>query len=72
MCFFSQVFDSKDLSMSSYLRGLDECGWLKHIKSMMDTSIFIAKVTQLVFVLLLNSHKICLGLFHVLFNALGC
>lgn len=38
-----EVFDAKDLSMSSYLRGLDECSWLKHIKSVLDTSIFIAK-----------------------------
>jgi len=32
--------------MSSYLRGLDECGWLKHIKSVLDTSLFIAKVNK--------------------------
>lgn len=34
--------------MSSYLRGLEDCGWLKHIKSVMDTSIFIAKVSWLI------------------------
>lgn len=42
--FIFLVFDVKDLSMSGYLRGLDESGWLKHIKNVMDTSLFIAKV----------------------------
>jgi len=43
---FLLVFDNKELTMSSYLRGLDECGWLKHIKSVLDTSLFIAKVNK--------------------------
>ena len=30
--------------MSGYLRGLDESGWMKHVKNVMDTSLFIAKV----------------------------
>ncbi|XP_066935132.1 myotubularin-related protein 6-like [Clytia hemisphaerica] len=38
-----EVFDTKDLSMSSYLRGLEESGWFKHIKNVLDTSMFIAR-----------------------------
>ena len=30
--------------MSAFLTGLESCGWLKHIKAVMDTSVFIAKV----------------------------
>ena len=36
-------FETKDLNISSYLQGLHEAGWIKHIKSVMDTSSFIAK-----------------------------
>ena len=42
---FRLVFDTSKLSMSAYLKGLEDCGWLKHIKAIMDTSLFIAKVT---------------------------
>ncbi|XP_057314336.1 myotubularin-related protein 6-like [Hydractinia symbiolongicarpus] len=40
-----EVFDvpTKELTMSTYLRGLEDSGWLKHIKAVMDTSLFIAK-----------------------------
>lgn len=38
-----EVFETKDLNMTSYLQGLNDSGWLKHIKSVMDTSCFISK-----------------------------
>jgi len=38
-----EIFDTTNLTMSAYLKGLEDCGWLKHIKSVMDTSLFIAK-----------------------------
>ncbi|XP_002164142.1 myotubularin-related protein 6 [Hydra vulgaris] len=43
-----EVFDSeKQLTMSSYLKGIEDSGWLKHIKSVMDTSLFIAKAISI-------------------------
>lgn len=32
-------------SMSDFLEGLENSGWLKHIKAVLDASVFIAKVS---------------------------
>ena len=46
------VCETPDLSAKSLASGLDSSGWLKHIKSVLDTSVFIAKVMASYFVLL--------------------
>lgn len=38
------VCSMKSPSMSDYLTGLESSGWLKHIKSVMDAGVFLAKV----------------------------
>nr|XP_006824875.1 PREDICTED: myotubularin-related protein 8-like [Saccoglossus kowalevskii] len=38
-----EVCELKNPSMSSFLDGLEASSWLKHIKAVMDTSVFIAK-----------------------------
>ena len=38
------VCELKSPSMESFLNGLGQSGWLKHIKAIVDTSVFIAKV----------------------------
>lgn len=43
---FSVVSESHKMSMSTFLSGLEASNWLKHIKSVMDTSVFIAKVNH--------------------------
>lgn len=37
----------KSPSMNSFLQGLESSGWLRHIKSILDTSMFIAKAIEL-------------------------
>ncbi|KAK3728847.1 hypothetical protein QZH41_020231 [Actinostola sp. cb2023] len=37
------VSESPKMSMSTFLSGLEASSWLKHIKTVMDTSVFIAK-----------------------------
>ncbi|XP_031549865.1 myotubularin-related protein 6-like [Actinia tenebrosa] len=37
------VNDSPKLSFGAFINGLEASNWLKHIKSVMDTSVFIAK-----------------------------
>lgn len=32
-------------SMSNFLEGLENSGWLKHIKAVLDAGVFIAKVS---------------------------
>ncbi|OXB83870.1 UNVERIFIED_CONTAM: hypothetical protein H355_003082 [Colinus virginianus] len=39
-----EVCEMKSPSMSDFLWGLENSGWLKHIKAIMDAGIFIAKV----------------------------
>lgn len=38
------VCSMKSPSMSDYLTGLESSGWLRHIKSVMDAGVFLAKV----------------------------
>ena len=38
------VCELKSPSMSDFLWGLENSGWLRHIKAIMDAGIFIAKV----------------------------
>jgi len=39
-----EVCELKSPSMSDFLWGLENSGWLRHIKAIMDAGIFIAKV----------------------------
>lgn len=39
------VSDIKSPTMNNYLTALEASGWLKHIKSVLETSVFIAKVS---------------------------
>uniref|UniRef100_A0A0A9W4V3 phosphatidylinositol-3,5-bisphosphate 3-phosphatase n=1 Tax=Lygus hesperus TaxID=30085 RepID=A0A0A9W4V3_LYGHE len=38
--------EARACPVSSYLNGLEVCGWLKHIKSVLDTSWFIAQAIE--------------------------
>ena len=38
------VCETSDLTAKALANGLDNCGWMKHIKAVLDTSVFIAKV----------------------------
>jgi len=38
------VCETKSPSMSDFLTGLENSGWLRHIKAVMDASVFLAKV----------------------------
>uniref|UniRef100_A0A674GMD0 Myotubularin related protein 8 n=1 Tax=Taeniopygia guttata TaxID=59729 RepID=A0A674GMD0_TAEGU len=39
-----EVCEMKSPSMSDFLTGLENSGWLRHIKAVMDASVFLAKV----------------------------
>ncbi|KAK2184782.1 hypothetical protein NP493_253g03029 [Ridgeia piscesae] len=41
-----EVCELKNPSMSAFLTGIENSGWLKHIKSIMDTSVFISKAIE--------------------------
>lgn len=41
------VIGIRSLSMPDYLVGLENSGWLRHIKAIMDAAIFLAKVKLL-------------------------
>lgn len=41
---YRAVCELKSPSMSDFLWGLENSGWLRHIKAIMDAGIFIAKV----------------------------
>lgn len=47
-CFYNTVYlavcELKSPSMSDFLWGLENSGWLRHIKAIMDAGVFIAKV----------------------------
>ena len=38
----------KNPTMSAFLNGIESCGWLKHVKAVLDASVFIAKVHDVV------------------------
>lgn len=38
------VVGTRSITMSDYLVGLENCGWLRHIKAVVDAAIFLAKV----------------------------
>lgn len=38
------VCEMKSPSMSDFLTGLENSGWLRHIKAVMDAGVFLAKV----------------------------
>lgn len=45
-CLFS-VCAMKSPTMSDYLTGLENSGWLRHIKAVMDAGVFLAKVIDI-------------------------
>ncbi|KAG9491878.1 myotubularin-related protein 6 [Eleutherodactylus coqui] len=38
-----EVCGSKNLSVNDFLSGLENCGWLRHIKAVLDASVWLAK-----------------------------
>lgn len=44
-CVVVSVCELRSPSMSDFLEGLENSGWLKHIKAVLDAAIFIAKVS---------------------------
>ena len=38
------VCETPDVTAKALASGLDSSGWMKHIKAVLDTSVFIAKV----------------------------
>lgn len=40
------VCEAKGASSNAFLSGLESSGWAKHIKAILDTSVFIAKVSH--------------------------
>lgn len=51
-CLFVAVGDLVAPTMSDFLWGLENSGWLKHIKAVLDAGVFIAKA-----ILFLESFK---------------
>lgn len=49
LCASLKVIGTRSLSMPDYLVGLENSGWLRHIKAIMDAAIFLAKVKLRVF-----------------------
>ncbi|XP_058495983.1 myotubularin-related protein 7b isoform X2 [Solea solea] len=43
---FIEVGEMRSPSMTDFLWGLENCGWLKHIKAIMDAGVFIAKAVS--------------------------
>lgn len=41
-----EVIESSTSSVSSYLSGLESSGWLRHIKAIIDTAVFVAKTVE--------------------------
>ena len=48
------VCETPDVTAKALASGLDSSGWMKHIKAVLDTSVFIAKV--LYYVLCIHSY----------------
>ena len=46
---FLVVCETPNITAKTFVSGLDSSGWLKHIKAILDTSIFIAKVVVVCF-----------------------
>lgn len=44
--FFSLACELKNPTMNQYLYGLENSSWLQHIKSLLDTAVFIARVSR--------------------------
>jgi len=40
------VCEQRNLSMSQFIGGLDSSGWLRHIKTILDTSAFICQAVN--------------------------
>ena len=52
------VCETPDITAKSLASGLDSSGWLRHIKAVLDTSVFIAKV-QLIHLYMTNYCTFC-------------
>ena len=52
------VCETPDITAKSLASGLDSSGWLRHIKAVLDTSVFIAKV-QLIHLYMTNYGTFC-------------
>lgn len=50
------VIGTRSLSMSDYLVGLENSGWLRHIKSVVDAAVFLTKVIFFFFVFVFIQH----------------
>lgn len=59
---FLIVVGTRSLSMPDYLVGLENSGWLRHIKALMDAAIFLAKVKLFVCGILLLVFQYSVGL----------
>lgn len=59
----SPVCESKDSSVSNFLSTIESSGWLKHVKTVLDTSVFISKVKIL---------SLIPRLFHAYFMLISC
>ena len=44
--FYVPVCELKNPSMTAFLSGLEGSGWLKHISAILETSVFIANVSN--------------------------
>ena len=42
--FLAVACETPSISAGTFFSGLESSGWLKHIKAVLDTSVFIAKV----------------------------
>lgn len=53
---YVSVIGTRSLSMSDYLVGLENSGWLRHIKAVVDAAVFLTKVISyaLIFVSSIN------------------
>ena len=45
-CMVCVVCELQNPSMSVFLNGLESSGWMRHIKSIIDASVFVAKVSD--------------------------
>lgn len=46
MCFACAACELKTPSMNSFLNGLDSSGWLRHVRSILEPSLFIASAIE--------------------------
>lgn len=52
---FLSVSGTRGLSVNDFLSGLENSGWLRHIKAVLDAAVFLAKVTCMLLLYLMGS-----------------